>query len=154
MIDGPWQTEAVVSMVAPICSASSTAARCPAVLLRDSPQMSGARLSRRISAARATALASGAGWPSIVAGGRADGSESDANHGSARRHAPSACVTRLPENVSRRSSHTQPQTVQATSENVCGMWIQWHVDISQFYFDLSNVPLQRRQEIGGNTDQR
>ena len=37
MIDGAWQREAVVSMVAPSRSASRTAARWPSVLLRDSP---------------------------------------------------------------------------------------------------------------------
>ena len=81
MIDGPWQTDAVVSIVAPSCSASFTAARCPAVLLRDKPQMSGARLPRKISTARFTAVAKLDALPSTVAAGRDGGSPSAANHG-------------------------------------------------------------------------
>ena len=42
MMDGPWQTEAVVSIVAPSRSAKRTAARCPAVLLRERPKIKGA----------------------------------------------------------------------------------------------------------------
>jgi hypothetical protein len=37
MIDGAWHIEAVVSIVAPSRSANLTAARCPSVLLRESP---------------------------------------------------------------------------------------------------------------------
>ena len=37
MIDGAWQVEAVVSIVAPSSSARRTAARWPGVLLRESP---------------------------------------------------------------------------------------------------------------------
>ena len=37
MIEGAWQSEAVVSIVAPIWSARRQAARWPSVLLRDKP---------------------------------------------------------------------------------------------------------------------
>src|SRR5688500_12540050 len=87
--------------------------------------MSGARLSRRISAVRSIACVSDAGRPSTLAAGRADGCASESNHGWASLHAPSVCVTSDPETLTRKSSHTQPQTVQATSENVCGVFISW-----------------------------
>jgi hypothetical protein len=37
MIDGAWPVLAVVSMVAPMWSASAVAARWPSVVLRDNP---------------------------------------------------------------------------------------------------------------------
>src|SRR3954453_3874751 len=81
--------------------------------------MSGARLWFRMSAALATACSSVTALPSMLAGGRSGKFDNAANQGSASRHAPSALVSWSPANVNLRSSHTQPHTVQATSEKVC-----------------------------------
>src|SRR5260370_14352142 len=76
--------------------------------------MMGERDAWRIAAARTMPASRGAGLPSISAMGGLQVSWLK-NQGSAKQHAPSALITRPRSTVIRRSSQTQPQTVQATS---------------------------------------
>jgi hypothetical protein len=76
--------------------------------------MSGAWLRPRMAAASATARSTEAGRPAIVAGGSLFGPW-DKNQGSDSAQAPSALMTLPASTVTFKSSHTHPQTVQATS---------------------------------------
>src|SRR5215204_5804020 len=82
----------------------------------------------------------------MLAAGRLAKFDNAANQGSASWHAPSAFVSRSPENVNRRSSHTQPHTVQATSENVCGVlaWLCSNAPSSSFECHPMQIAWRKR----------